>query len=690
MAHQQTNLCSSLTSHVTPDVLEETLVLLRKALGFPDPISDAYDDYIIVRDYDSSRHLFSMHFTSHAHLTELYQKTCEKMEGDTEILVSYRVTMAHLIATVRGVVVYAHQGDCKVVSRGFPHTPICTVTGNLNAVKGVVTLVDNHGVQRSFSPKESHFVPRMEGAVLRVSYLDGEVMVTTNRKLNVDRSRWGGSDLFLNMYKNFGGPDMETLFQPGIKDSRFVRMFMLVEPNLQIAARYPIGEGYIVYLGSVPTGTETGEDEEDVDFSRDFVVMKPGEIPITSPSGGDGTYPTGTVFRVGAMSFDQANRVVSSGYGKHYDFGSTMPDGSHDFRVTSGEAVVCHYTDTTTGTNGILHINSLAYNWRTSLVNNNHNSWFQFVQYYTHVLDGMKKRINPTHPENTSLIEVFDGVQDKFYSYDQLFPNVCSPDDSQIMKLAARTDEILNTEKRADVMYDEIVTAISNVVTLRSSNTPGRDPREQKFSNIAMCCCLGFPIVSIGDVVHFFPNFIERRESTITMLTANKRFDVFYRASVERNLYKISEAFGTPESPSRAASIVSRIIIQAHKYAPIRRAKGEMSRAVGSNGRRYRLGIEFLQKDNVRNLVMKEAGNSLYTMMTSMANVNVSHVTNAVISAPYVQQLPQAGDFPSLSMPELGGLAVSPSRGPTSFPGVWSHGPSPTVEESKDDDDLLL
>jgi hypothetical protein len=231
-------------------------------------------------------------------------------------------------------------------------------------------------------------------------------------------------------------------------------------------------------------------------------------------------------------------------------------------------------------------------------------------------------------------------------------------------------DKVLDAPGPLKDRFQEVETVIHRAVSIskRSAPAPQRDGREVKFSNIAMCVVLGFPMSHIGNICHYFDSFVTQRDLTIASITGKidgvDRYDVFYEHCSKGTLWALDPEFGTKEKESRAANILMRIIIQSHHHADKRYDGGEMSRGGRGRGRggrhdNYRLSKAHLRRDNVRNLLMKEAGNTLYTLMTCISRLQPDAFDKY---KPAVKDAPKA-NLPTLSpdeFPALPGSALVP------------------------------
>lgn len=95
----------------------------------------------------------------------------------------------------------------------------------------------------------------VEGTIIRVFKHEGIVYYSTQKKLDASRSRWGNSPLFLDSFVKYHGPSGEKLFSPESKFSSVCYIFMVVNEDILVSSKIPVGEGFsrsgfVVYMGS--------------------------------------------------------------------------------------------------------------------------------------------------------------------------------------------------------------------------------------------------------------------------------------------------------------------------------------------------------------------------------------------------------------------------------------------------------
>jgi len=112
-----------------------------------------------------------------------------------------------------------------------------------------LAVIDEYLNQHIFKQNNYSITPAYEGVIVRVFKHAGTVYFSTHKKLDCSRSRWGRSEFFLDIYKRLRGPSAETLFPEDVLYSPWCYVFLLVDNALLVATKQDIGMGYIVDLG---------------------------------------------------------------------------------------------------------------------------------------------------------------------------------------------------------------------------------------------------------------------------------------------------------------------------------------------------------------------------------------------------------------------------------------------------------
>ena len=149
----------------------------------------------------------------------------------------------------RGIVVDLKNESMVCSSFGFTPTAPLDCLSVIPGSEGDLAVTDEHLNQHIFKHNNYSITPAYEGVIVRVFKHDGSVYFSTHKKLDCSRSRWGNSEFFLDIYKNLGGPSGLDLFPEDALYSPWCYVFLLVDRSLLVATKQDIGVGYIVDLG---------------------------------------------------------------------------------------------------------------------------------------------------------------------------------------------------------------------------------------------------------------------------------------------------------------------------------------------------------------------------------------------------------------------------------------------------------
>jgi hypothetical protein len=278
---------------------------------------------------------------------------------------------------VRGVVV-----DIKrkfIACKSFGYSPIATTNHLSLSPDGSLSVIDNDNNKHMFPAGQFTVRRGYEGVIIRVFKHGGKVYSSTFRRLNIAKSRWGSAKTFLEMYKECGGPDFETLFDSAAQWSPFVWIFIVVHPQLLTASKQNVGEGYVKLLGIErlwdPTKPPGGLDVKQVEqVARDDVKVAAETF---------GSVAKGVTYPV-SLTIDEANQHLTTGW---YDPKTMIDIKQQDERVTPGEFLFVYGYQVPVGQLGqvgtqfitsILRIQSHAYTWRANIRDNDPNIKHRF------------------------------------------------------------------------------------------------------------------------------------------------------------------------------------------------------------------------------------------------------------------------------------------------------------------------
>lgn len=179
---------------------------------------------------------------------------------------------------LRGVVIDKDLGI--VVASSFRYTPNETYDEEIPII----------------SPEQKYYLG-IEGTILRVFKNKGKIYISTHKKIDAVKSRWGSSPTFVELFRKNGSYDINTLFDADCDYGIYCYVFMVVDPSIMVSSKLPIGEsydrkGFVMYLGTCKTsddlskfnGAKVDTRERIIDTSDMFdYLTKKSENPIVRP-----------------------------------------------------------------------------------------------------------------------------------------------------------------------------------------------------------------------------------------------------------------------------------------------------------------------------------------------------------------------------------------------------------------------
>ena len=310
--------------------LSETKAKIAKIIGInSDPGTEAWD----IKDSIPEEHLYLIHYNEDANLNKY---------GD-----------------LRGIVVDTKAGT--IVCRSFGFTPSVTASSLVIGADSKYHLIDVYGHKHDIDSGKIKIKLGFEGTIMRVFKHNGNVYMSTHRRLRTGKSRWGNSIPFTQMYEKLGGPQPEKLFDPNKKYSPYCHIFLMVHPDVLNVTKADVGNGYLVYLGPKQVWSNAyPESETDLNLTvpdSSARVPSPAETPMTiTPLD---------------LTLDQANR--------HLRYGWTAFDDSRlDIRSRTGEFIILYVMDDDDQINRLIRVQSPAYEWRLGVRDNDPNLLHRF------------------------------------------------------------------------------------------------------------------------------------------------------------------------------------------------------------------------------------------------------------------------------------------------------------------------
>jgi hypothetical protein len=267
------------------------------------------------------------------------------------------------VGHLRGVLVDVKVG--LIVASSYGYTPTA-VTNHLSFDQNNCTLVDQNQMIHEFQTHNTVIKRVYEGVILRVVYYNGEVYKLTHRKIRPMKSHWGDTPFFTNMYNEAQGPKDDQLFDLNKKYSPLCYVFLVVHPTLLIATKQVVTKPYVVLLNinTMYHPNQTPFDIQDIDLD-----LKP-TLPFSNQvcSRVDESY----LHLPENLSVEEANKHLQCGF-----YEDLLSD---DLRLCPGEAVIMYKYNDKGHVVDILKVNSVAYNFRFNLRNNDPNPYHQFYE----------------------------------------------------------------------------------------------------------------------------------------------------------------------------------------------------------------------------------------------------------------------------------------------------------------------
>lgn len=286
---------------------------------------------------------------------------------------------------IRGLVVDVEAKT--VVCRSYGFTPTAIQDELKVEVDGKYHIPDIYGNEHVVDPSRVQIKMGFEGTIMRVFKHNGNVYHSTHRRLTTTRSRWGNSIPFEEMYHQLNGPKDEELFNPASDYSPYCHLFLMVHPDVLNVTKDQIGSGYLVYLGpkqmwsvdldtcpykqltetGEPMGLNWGEDRRPNGGWIDDTLYLPQTLPE------DNRGSPGTISPLN-LNLEEAN------YHLRYGFYEKPEIEPIDQRIGTGEFVMLYKMNEAGQIEGLLKVESPAYQWRLEMRDNDPNLKHRFYQ----------------------------------------------------------------------------------------------------------------------------------------------------------------------------------------------------------------------------------------------------------------------------------------------------------------------
>lgn len=254
-----------------------------------------------------------------------------------------------------------------ICKSGFRFTPRI-VSNNMVEENGIIKIGDLQ------LPREQISINKVsEGAVVVVTYWQGEIQISSHSSITCRNSHWGKSGKFRDIFLEIG-PKVDQLFDIKYDYNCWAHTFMICDPNLIKASRQKVEAPYIVYLKSFrlwdksPYPAELSYDGEN--YLKTFVSEDNPDDPnlVKMVPKLYSRIHRPYIAIKSDISVDEANNFLNFGFYKAHD----IPD----YRLSPGEAVIIH--DHRDGNS--YRIESIGFNWRENMRGNESNPKYLFYR----------------------------------------------------------------------------------------------------------------------------------------------------------------------------------------------------------------------------------------------------------------------------------------------------------------------
>lgn len=480
-----------------------------------------------------------------------WEIVCESQDQNL-VMVHYADNAdTNIFGALRGVVVDMNKGN--VVCYSYPHATTVTAS-QLNVVDDDLQLfVENtqnkENTEIKLKMENIKIKMGFEGTLIHIFKHNGTVYHVTRKRLDPSKSRWGNSKTFGEIYTELNGPSDESFFDVNKKYSPYCHTFILSHPDLLVATKCNVGKGFLVYLGpkqmySVDDSCPYPLDEVDVELKIPSTVSTEESRDESNGSSSN------TYFHPPILSLEEANKHLLFGFYEPFENSDKM-----DQRLLPGEFIILEDHSTRL----MYRIESPAYQWRSTLRNNNPNLLHRFFE----LLDTLNENKNKNSQTNQITQITFPELT--MYKLDSL-------------QQAVEAGPLIMWPQTYGASVPEV--------------------REAKLYNIWQNFLISVPLHRQPEVVKYYEFYMTRKNDVaewLCQLSSNPSF---------RSL----------ESLSTFSKRVQDILVKTRTFAEDRVKKGNNI----DPKTRQKKGVEFWTQVNIKNFINKELGSSLYRLIKEM------------------------------------------------------------------------
>lgn len=124
----------------------------------------------------------------------------------------------------------------------------------------------------------------ISGTVIRILYINGEILFSTHRNSDARNSSWGGNKTFYESYLSAGGPLIEEFFNKSKRYGKYIYMFILMDPSNLVDLPIYIKSSHLFYLGVVDTAANEYYSEDELDSKmydfKKFEFIRVEKVPF--------------------------------------------------------------------------------------------------------------------------------------------------------------------------------------------------------------------------------------------------------------------------------------------------------------------------------------------------------------------------------------------------------------------------
>ena len=304
--------------------------------------------------------------------------------------------------------------------------------------------------------------PLYEGTMIRVWKHNGELMISSHKKIDCSKSHWGSSGQFRNLFLEYT-KDFEL---SGYTNNFTVHYFILMNEDLLVCSKFPMTnrKGLVIYVGT--------RDKNNMNIGKaGWMLIDKMKLPtLTNDEIHNGT---GTFYAPDLITkYSEVTKLLTKGFYSHPAVEQTNP-------LCLGEAIVVAYNDK--GRRKHIRIVSPAYKHRSELVDNNPNILHRCYTILT-------KTLYPKSEEDTYL---------------QDFPPI------PIVDIEKTTMPIINEYEGKAYTVEEL----TNKTDLESHN--------RRYRNAVMHYVLALALPHQASAIRCLEYVIEERKKIINILTTN-------------------------------------------------------------------------------------------------------------------------------------------------------------------------